>query len=683
GNPNDPSDDVTDESSDPTPVTEPSDPDCTTCTETEIPQNPMIQIVKSDNAASVDEVGDVITYTLTITNTGNVTLSSVMVNDPLTELAENVGALIPGQSTELSTEYVITQDDLDNGSVLNKALTTGDSPNGEDPSDEDEVTTEVIQSASITIEKVADKEFVQDVDEVITYTLTVQNTGNVTLTNVIVDDPLTGFSSTIESLATGASQVFTTTYTVTLEVLQDENEVYNKATVVANSPEDGTVKDDDDASVEIFYTPPSPAADPAILIDKVADKQSVSTAGEVITYTLTVSNDGGYDLINVVVKDPLTGFETTIASLPEFGVETFTTTYTVTAEDIAANDPIVNVATATTDNPVDPDNPLEDKDEFTVDVDAEIIANDDDYGTHFISFGGLLGNILDNDLLGGVRPDPADVDFEFTDLDGIVGLMIDENGELSLIPGVNEAREYTLKYTLREVAYPDNQDDAVVFIALVNDEVNLNITKTSFEKEIFVGDEFEYEIVLSNIGGTLATNVIVSDDLPNNVIYLSSEVTDNSSNADVTVAVTGSRLTWTIPSLDADATVTFRVKVEAQTAGAITNIVLVDSEEEDTDESDNQANDVNTIKPFHIPNVITPNNDGDNDSFEIEGISIFVSTDITIFNRFGDHVLEQKNYKNDWDAPGQTAGTYFYVLKATDKNGQEHEYKGWIQVIKD
>ncbi|WP_035456925.1 DUF7507 domain-containing protein, partial [Algoriphagus terrigena] len=52
GDPGDPSDDITDESSDPTPVEEPST-ECTTCTETELPQNPAIQVVKTDNGAEV------------------------------------------------------------------------------------------------------------------------------------------------------------------------------------------------------------------------------------------------------------------------------------------------------------------------------------------------------------------------------------------------------------------------------------------------------------------------------------------------------------------------------------------------------------------------------------------------------------------------------------------------------
>ena len=418
----------------------------------------------------------------------------------------------------------------------------------------------------------------------------------------------------------------------------------------------------------------------AIQFTKTADVTEVKEIGEVITYTLTVTNTGNGTLTDVIITDPMTGLDKNIGTLLPGEVKTEETTYTVTDSDLQ-KESILNVATVKATLPND--ETIEEEASETVGVsNNQIIANDDDFGTYFLSYGGRLGNILDNDILDGVRPDDADVDFEFTELDGIIGLLIDENGELNLIPGVNEAREYTLKYTLREVVNPSNTDDAIVVFRLTNDEVNLNITKTSFEKEVFVGDEFEYEIVLSNIGGTPASNVIVSDDLPNGVTYISSQVTANSSNAEVVLSVTGSRLTWTIANLAADATVTFRVKVLAATAGSITNVVVVGAEEDDTDEVDNQDDDVNTIKPFHIPNVITPNNDGDNDTFEIEGINIFVSTEITIFNRYGDHVFEKKNYQNDWNAPGQAAGTYFYVLTAIDKAGQAHEYKGWIQVIK-
>ncbi|MCR9084183.1 MAG: gliding motility-associated C-terminal domain-containing protein [Cyclobacteriaceae bacterium] len=125
------------------------------------------------------------------------------------------------------------------------------------------------------------------------------------------------------------------------------------------------------------------------------------------------------------------------------------------------------------------------------------------------------------------------------------------------------------------------------------------------------------------------------------------------------------------------------MRVQAGDAGTITNIATVGAEEEDVDTTNNQDDDVNQVLPFRIPNVITPNNDGDNDSFEIKGLGKFVSNEITIFNRYGDHVLEQESYRNDWNAPGQVSGTYFFVLRTVDRSGREHEFTGWIQVIKE
>jgi gliding motility-associated-like protein len=128
-----------------------------------------------------------------------------------------------------------------------------------------------------------------------------------------------------------------------------------------------------------------------------------------------------------------------------------------------------------------------------------------------------------------------------------------------------------------------------------------------------------------------------------------------------------------------------RVKANAinsEKALQITNIVRVSSDGEDTNMEDNNDSDVNQINPFFIPTVITPNGDGLNDRFEIMGLGKFETNDIVIFNRNGDHVFERKNYENDWSAEGLVAGTYFFVMKSTDRQGKLHEFQGWIQVIK-
>ncbi|WP_422652860.1 DUF7507 domain-containing protein, partial [Algoriphagus sp. UBA3586] len=86
---------------------------------------------------------------------------------------------------------------------------------------------------------------------------------------------------------------------------------------------------------------------PSLIIDKVADKQSISEVSEVITYTLTVTNDGNVTLTDIVVNDPLTGFSATISSLAPGASEELETSYTVTQEDLDRGF-VRNVATATT-----------------------------------------------------------------------------------------------------------------------------------------------------------------------------------------------------------------------------------------------------------------------------------------------------------------------------------------------
>jgi gliding motility-associated-like protein/uncharacterized repeat protein (TIGR01451 family) len=705
GNPEDPSDDITDDSSDPTPVTSGvTDPTCVgNCTITEIPQNPKLEILKDGvfkdgNNDGFAQVGEMVVYTFTVTNTGNVTLTNVTITDEkVTVLGGPLASLVPGISNSgaFTASYVLTQADIDAGIVLNIALAKAINPSGNDvtavstdptpvdtPTDPECPTcteTLIPQNADVQIVITDNDVVITEAGQEIVYTIIVTNSGTVTLTNVTVIDTQTGLVINLGTLVPGQSvTIDTDPYPVTQEDV-DKGSVTNEASVTGESP---NPRDNDPTDTDLVTTPINVM--PGITLVKTADKTEVAEVGEVVVYTLTVTNTGNVTLTDVMIKDPLTGFDKNIGTLLPGEVKVETTTYTVKSSDLQSEGALVN--TAAVKGTLPDGTAIEDEASVSVGVFLnEIIANDDDFGTHFISFGGILGNILENDRLNGLRPDDLKVDFEFTELDGIIGLLINENGELSLIPGVNEAREYRLKYTLREVVNPSNSDDAIVVFRLLNDQIDLSVTKTSFEAEIFEGDDFEYQITLANIGGTPATDVVLVDDLPNGVTYLNSRVESVSSTQIQvsTPAVTGTRITWNIPFLPADGLVVIRVSVQAGDAGTITNVANVSAEEEDTSALNNQGDDVNQILPFRIPNVITPNQDGDNDTFEVKGLDKFVSNEIVIINRYGDHVLERKAYQNDWDAPGQVAGTYFYILSTVDSSGKAHTFKGWIQVIKD
>nr|MDQ3396111.1 gliding motility-associated C-terminal domain-containing protein [Bacteroidota bacterium] len=83
--------------------------------------------------------------------------------------------------------------------------------------------------------------------------------------------------------------------------------------------------------------------------------------------------------------------------------------------------------------------------------------------------------------------------------------------------------------------------------------------------------------------------------------------------------------------------------------------------------------------PLFIPNVITPNGDGINDSFIIDKISLFPENEIAIINRLGKKVYQEKNYRNQWDAQDLPTGVYYYYL-ITQRN--KKEYKGYIHVLR-
>ncbi|MBL7951628.1 MAG: gliding motility-associated C-terminal domain-containing protein [Flavobacteriales bacterium] len=69
-----------------------------------------------------------------------------------------------------------------------------------------------------------------------------------------------------------------------------------------------------------------------------------------------------------------------------------------------------------------------------------------------------------------------------------------------------------------------------------------------------------------------------------------------------------------------------------------------------------------------VPNVITPNNDGNNDAWVIDGLQRSKHT-VTVFNRWGQVVFESRNYNNTWRATGVSDGTYFYEIISDRSQG--------------
>ncbi|OGX82206.1 hypothetical protein BEN49_14375 [Hymenobacter coccineus] len=82
--------------------------------------------------------------------------------------------------------------------------------------------------------------------------------------------------------------------------------------------------------------------------------------------------------------------------------------------------------------------------------------------------------------------------------------------------------------------------------------------------------------------------------------------------------------------------------------------------------------------PFTIPNIITPNGDGRNETFALPGLEPN-AWNIQLYNRWGTLVYQQAPYHGAWDAAGQPNGVYYYLL-VHPVTGRR--YKGWVEVVR-
>jgi uncharacterized repeat protein (TIGR01451 family)/gliding motility-associated-like protein len=307
-----------------------------------------------------------------------------------------------------------------------------------------------------------------------------------------------------------------------------------------------------------------------------------------------------------------------------------------------------------------------------------ILANDDNYGPFNGKERKTFGNVLENDFINGSPVDPADV--ILTIQSSNEELILNEDGSITLAPNTPSG-EYMLIYSICSISDPNNCDFAFVTV-IVQGEMDLTIEKTSNGVEIWGDDTFDYFIRVTNTGTENLPEVLIEDFLPVGLSFESQELTFTIPDLQATFDQEGSRLRWTLPLLPVGTGIEIRLSVLAANLMDASPKVIINNVSVKSGELTDSASDTNSINPFFIPNVIIPNGNGSNDTFEIVGINKFVKNDIVIFNRYGDHVFEADNYTNDWDASGHVAGTYFYIFRGEDRQGRKQEFKGWLQVIK-
>ena len=162
----------------------------------------------------------------------------------LVDCSSAPSTLTVGASFTCTATHTVTQDDLNDGSIVNTARAAGRTTGGDTVSSNfDTARVTALQSSLITLVKAGSPRTYQRPGDQIAYTFTVKNIGNVALYNVTVSDPMLVVSGgPIAVLQPGEedSATFTGVYAVT-QADVDAGTIVNIATATADNLVGGPV----------------------------------------------------------------------------------------------------------------------------------------------------------------------------------------------------------------------------------------------------------------------------------------------------------------------------------------------------------------------------------------------------------------------------------------------------------
>ncbi|MFD2553611.1 hypothetical protein ACFSQW_04360, partial [Sphingobacterium tabacisoli] len=432
---------------------------------TDLIQAPKLQLIKSiTSIGGKSKVGDKITYTFVVTNTGNVTIKDLKLTDAKLGLKGSGSfkpstTIDPGKTATATADYELVQEDLDRGYIENTATATGTDPKGkpvEDVSDtgtrpdgsvidkpgeedndgdgnpnNDPTILDLVQIPGIKLEKKGEYKGDKDrakVGDKVEYTFVVTNTGNITLKDVVLTDTefsgkgnkltITGpagnpSGNTVSKLAPKATLTYKAIYSLTQEDI-DAGKLINQASVTANPkvldptkplpPVTGTSVDPNNPSEPNGKTVVSIPQKADVSVEKTASRTEFSVIGDDITYTIKVTNTGNVTLTDFVFSDTM--FPTWVPNpkldkLEPGKSQAYTIVKAITQDILTAGADLFNEVTVTAKDPNG--EPAEDDDNVTVPYKKNVIlASPDTYGPFNGRDEHTTRTVLENDRLNGV-----------------------------------------------------------------------------------------------------------------------------------------------------------------------------------------------------------------------------------------------------------------------------------------
>jgi uncharacterized repeat protein (TIGR01451 family) len=333
-----------------------------------------LSVVKSGPSST--NPGQIITYTVVVTNNGPSPATSVVVTDPTpvgiafisntggctTAYPCNISSLASGQNATITSTYSVPPT-YTGGAIVNTASATSAVNDPNNTNDSSTVTTTVGASADVAITKSGPATATLGTN--ITYTITVSNFGPAGATGVVVSDPTpagltfvsasgggcTSFPCTIGALAVGPPVTITATYSIPANYAGTS--ITNTASVTSAS--------DPNATNNSSSSTATISAQSDLSITKSGPPSAA--VGTAISYTITVTNSGALAAANTFVNDATpagltfvsnsggcgTPFPCSLGTVPSGASVVITSTYNVPANYPGTS--ISNTAAVSTSSP--------------------------------------------------------------------------------------------------------------------------------------------------------------------------------------------------------------------------------------------------------------------------------------------------------------------------------------------
>ncbi len=314
--------------------------------------SPNLSLVKSVNPSTIVNPGDIMTYTIQVSNSGNYTATNTIIRDttpantsfvaaspaPVSgpavggsgELVWNAGQLLPGQTRTLTLQVRVNPNTPPAVAIANAALGTSNESGGV-VFRSNGVSNLVNAAATLALNKTASPPAGSSVSigDNIDYTLTVNNFGNVATGSVVVQDPLPPGTSYVSASPTPQSVVGNLVRWVIPPLPPNGSATLNLRVKVINRPTSGLLQNQANASSNGVTTGSSLVSHN---VSNAADTSAVKyvqnvspplppppapvPVGTLITYRLEGYNAGPSVAVGVVMTDTLPTGVTLIASVP-------------------------------------------------------------------------------------------------------------------------------------------------------------------------------------------------------------------------------------------------------------------------------------------------------------------------------------------------------------------------------